>query len=145
MNGGIGGMVVPNKIVAVQKLPAILLIEKEPITAKLMIRQMRNSGLGTATHVLSGAEALAQVQKTDFDLFIMGSSVPYVKGRTKLACELKLNYPNINIISVSTINLDDIRKEVAAAGVPDLFKAYIITPYDEQVLVRAVAQYVRQN
>ena len=98
-------------------------------------------------YVNTGKAAIAVAETMQFNLFIIGSKIPYPDGYFKLASDLTDKYPGIHLISVSRTPTSDL--EIKAGSAFNLFSAYVQIPQSASELQRemqaVVAQFIKRD
>lgn len=125
-----------------QRLNRLLLIEDSPATRMFIRTALQNVYPNLEfLEADNGYEALKMLPNAQVDLIITDINMPDING-LELISFLKNhpNYKNLPVIIVTTEGHDDDRKKGLSLGA----EAYIVKPFEPEVLVRVIEK-LRQN
>jgi signal transduction histidine kinase/ActR/RegA family two-component response regulator len=121
----------------------VLLVEDNELNAMLAARLLGNIGFEVIV-AENGAIALAQLQRTEFDLVLMDCQMPIMDGyeatRRIRARESQANLPAIPIIAVTANALTGDRAKCLEAGMSD----YLTKTYTEAQLRETLSKWLRK-
>ncbi len=124
---------------ALQLQGRILIVEDHPVNQKMLAHQLRELGLQYAL-ATDGTQALALLEKDDFDLVLMDWQMPEMDGleATRLIRRLATDIRHIPIIALTANANAGFREACLAAGAND----YLSKPYTEAALAALLLQWL---
>ena len=123
-----------------ERLPLrILLVEDYPANRKLALKLLERLGYG-ADVAENGVEALAKIERQDYDLVLMDQQMPELDGleatRRIRAREQARGLPGVHIVAMTANAIQGDREACIAAGMDD----YVSKPIRVEALVEAISK-----
>lgn len=106
------------------KKPKVLIVDDEQVVCDLLREELSERGY-LCTTVLSGNDALAKLDKEDFDVVLLDIRMPGMSGMDVLR-ETWLNHANTATIMITAVNDVSTAVEAIKLGASD----YIVKPFD---------------
>lgn len=101
-----------------------LIVEDNPINMELVLEIITSSGI-SADEAITGEEAIAMVEKDNYDIILMDIELPGIDG-VDAAKIIKSRHKNIPILALTSYAMKGDRERFLAAGFDD----YLSKPID---------------
>ncbi|MCP4790335.1 MAG: response regulator [Gammaproteobacteria bacterium] len=122
----------------------ILIAEDSSLTQKLIAMFLQQSG-AVLTFVGNGEQAIAAIEKNNYDVVIMDVQMPVVDGMQALqgmhAWQIKQGRPLVPVILQTADNRIETKKRAMAIGAV----GFLAKPYNKRALLGAVATALKQS
>lgn len=116
-------------------MPAILIVDDEPLMRRNLMMLLNRQGYETA-EASDGREALDVLQKSDFDLVITDYKMPGMDG-LEFAKILQTTKPNLPVFIITAFLGDDVERAARQYGV----RALMTKPISlEELLIKVRAE-----
>jgi two-component system, NtrC family, response regulator AtoC len=113
--------------------PTVLLVDDDPAVGKVLGALMAQDGISSVT-VRSGAEALAQLSQSFFDLVVTDLRMPPGMDGIELLEAVRTTYPEIPVILITAHGTIAVAVEAMKAGAAD----FVVKPFDRDEILYAV-------
>jgi two-component system sensor histidine kinase BarA len=116
----------------------ILAVDDHPLNLKLVCTLLEDLGIEVST-ATDGLEAVAQVEKTKFDLIIMDIQMPNMSGleATQAIRKMEKNGVQTPIVALTAHALADEKEHMLQQGMND----YLTKPLQESQLIRTIEHW----
>ncbi|MBI4859115.1 MAG: response regulator [Candidatus Riflebacteria bacterium] len=116
----------------------VLVVDDARIIRNILRALITKMGLKVVGEAVNGAEAIRMYEELRPDLVTMDITMPVVDGLTATKTILK-QYPEANIIMVTSVGQESVMKEAILSGAKD----FIVKPFNEDRIMSAIRRVLQ--